>query len=77
MQALRDAAHASQALVDAHGLARILGVTTTSVRRYVMDGMPYRQARPGSKSLFYIPEVAEYLRRGDESAAGGRDDQPS
>lgn len=74
LQALRDAALASQSLLDAHGLAHVLGVSERSVARYVEDGMPYRQARPGSKRLFYVPEVADYLKRGDESASRGRDD---
>lgn len=77
VQALRDAALASQAFVDAHGHARVLGVTPQSVGRYVKEGLPYRQMTAGGKRLFYIPDVAQSLRRGNESASGGRYDHPT
>lgn len=69
IERMRDAVLASQALLDVHGLASVLGVSSRSIDRYVKEGMPYRQATAGGKRLFYVPDVAEYMEKCSEGAA--------
>ncbi|MCC7334058.1 MAG: hypothetical protein IT422_03115 [Pirellulaceae bacterium] len=67
--AMLDARGGKPALVDAHGLANALGVSTSTVDRWIADGLVPVKVRLGNVRRFALTEVIDALSRVKEAEA--------